>query len=151
MTISAYGRFDWLCFVHAKLFEYVTSILRLANEDFLFDLLDLKSKKECENPHYGHLKPIRHYFTKLITKGFVSRTKYNIINIDLAYKQIFIHFSSEESRVGLTNPKTIFNKEVPKAFIPCSWCLLKPIECLMEFIDMVRISFTLVAPHIPLL
>jgi hypothetical protein len=24
-----------------------------------------------------------------------------------------------------------------KAFIPCSWCLLKPIEWLSEFVDMV--------------
>jgi hypothetical protein len=140
--ISAHERLDWFCFVHAKLFEYVTSILRLANEGSLFGLLDLKSKKECENPYHEHLKPIRHYFAKLITKGFVSRTKYNILNIDLAYKQIFTHFSSEESRVGLTNPKTIFNKEVPKTFIPYSWCLFKPIERLIEFIDMVRISFT---------
>jgi hypothetical protein len=31
-------------------------------------------------------------FAKLITKGFVSRIKYNIINIDLVYKQIFTHF-----------------------------------------------------------
>jgi hypothetical protein len=62
----------------------------LANEGSLFGLLDLKSKKECENPHHGHLKPIRHYFAKPI-KGFVSRTKYNIINIDLAYKEIFTH------------------------------------------------------------
>jgi hypothetical protein len=142
MTISAYGRLDWLCFVYAKLFEYVTSILLSANEGSIFGLLDLKSKKECENPHHGHLKPIHHYFAKLNTKEFVSRTKYNIININLAYKQIFTHFSSEESRVGITNPKTIFNKEVSKAFIPCSWCLLKPIERLIEFIDMVRISFT---------
>jgi hypothetical protein len=142
MTISAHGLLDWLCFIHAKLFEYVTSILRLANESSLFGLLDLKYKKECENTHHGHIKPIRHYFAKLITKGFVSRTKYNIINLDLEYKQIFTHFFSEESRVGLTNPKTIFNKKVPKAFTPCSWCLLKPIEHLMEFIDMVKISFT---------
>jgi hypothetical protein len=92
MTISAHGRLDWLCFVQAKLFEYVTSILHLANESSLFDLLDLKSKKECENHHHGHLKPIHHYFAKLITKGFVSRTKYNIINTDLTYKQIFIIF-----------------------------------------------------------
>jgi hypothetical protein len=68
MTISAHGRLDWLCFVHTKLFEYVTSILRLANEGSLFGLLDLKSKKECENSHHGHLKPICHYFAKLITK-----------------------------------------------------------------------------------
>jgi hypothetical protein len=140
--ISAHGCLDWLCFIHAKLFEYVMSILHLANEGSLFSLLDLKSKKECENLHHGHLKHIDHYFAKLITKEFLSRTKYNIINIDLTYKQIFTHFSSEDSRVGLTNPKTIFNKEVPKAFILCSWCLLKSIERLIEFINMVRISFT---------
>jgi hypothetical protein len=132
----------WLCFIYAKLFEYVTIILHLANEGSLFGLLDLKSKKECENPHHGHLKSIRHYFTKLITKGFVSRTKYNIVNIDLAYKQIFTYFSSEDSRVDLINRKTMFNKEVPKTFISCSWCLLKPIKRIIEFIDMVRISFT---------
>jgi hypothetical protein len=142
MTISPHGHLDWLCFVNAKLFEYVTSILHLANESSLFGLLDLKSKKEYKNPHHRHLKHIHHYFAKLITKGFASRIKYNIINLDLAYKQIFTHFSTEESRVGLTNAKTIFNKKAHKAFIPCSWCLLKSIECLMEFIDMVRISFT---------
>jgi hypothetical protein len=70
----------------AKLFEYVTSILRLANESSLFGLLDLKSKKECENFHHEYLKHIRYYFAKLITKGIVSITNYNIINIDLAYK-----------------------------------------------------------------
>jgi hypothetical protein len=131
MTISAHGRLDCLCFVHIKKFKYVTNIFRLANESSLFGLLDLKSKKECENPHHEHLKLIRHYFPKLITKRFVSRTKYSIINIDLTYKQIFIHFSTEESRVGLTNPKTIFNKKVTKTFISYSWCLLKPIERLM--------------------
>jgi hypothetical protein len=142
MTISSHGSLDWLCFVHVKLFEYVTSMLHLDNESSLFGLLDLKPKKECQNPHHGYFKSIRHYFAKLTTKGFISRTKYNIINIDFAYKKIFIHFSSEESRVGLTNPKTIFNKKVHKAFIPYSWWLLKSIKSLMEFIDLVRIFFT---------
>jgi hypothetical protein len=145
MTISAHGSLDGLCLVHAKLLEYVTCIFHLANESSLFDLLDLKSKKECENPHHGHFKPIRHYYAKIITKGFVSRTKYDIINIDLAYKHIFTHFSSEESRIGLINPKTIFNKKVPKAFMPCSSYLLKPIKLLKKFINMVRILFTLKA------
>jgi hypothetical protein len=90
-------------------------------------LLDLKSKKECENSHHGYFKPIGHDFAKLITKGFASRTKDNIINVYLAYKQIFAHLSSEESIIRLTNPKTIFNEKICKAFIPCSWCLLKPI------------------------
>jgi hypothetical protein len=44
MTISAHGSLDWLCFIHVKLFEYVTSILRLAKDSSLFGLLALKSK-----------------------------------------------------------------------------------------------------------
>jgi hypothetical protein len=141
MTISAHGSLDGLYLIHAKLLEYIMCILCLANESSLFGLLDLKFKKECENPHHRHFKHIHHDFAKLIIKGFVSETKYNIININLAYRQIFTHFSCEESRIGLTNPKTIFNKKVTKAFISCSWCLLKPIERLMEFINMVRIHF----------
>jgi hypothetical protein len=85
MIISAHGSPDGLCLVHAKLLEYVMCILHLANESSLFGLLDLKSKKECENPHHGHFKPICQDFVKLITKEFVSQTKYNIININLAY------------------------------------------------------------------
>jgi hypothetical protein len=86
MTISAHESLDGLCLVHAKLLEYVTSILHLANEGSILDLRDLKPKKECENPHHGYFKPIGHDFAKLITKRFVSRTKDNVINIYLAYK-----------------------------------------------------------------
>jgi hypothetical protein len=109
MTISAHGSLDWLCFVPAKLFEYVTSILHLPNKSSLFGLPDLKSKKEYENPYYGHFKSIHHYFAKLIIKGFVSRTKYNIINIDLAYKQIFTHFLVKrvESALPMLKPFSI--------------------------------------------
>jgi hypothetical protein len=142
MSISLHGCLDGLHLVHAKFLEYVTCILCLANESPLFDLLDLKSKKECEYSHHGYFKHICHNFAKLFTKRFVSRTKDNIINIYLAYKQLFFYFSSEASRVGLTNSKIIFNKKITKAFISCSWCLLKPIERLMKFIDIVRIFFT---------
>jgi hypothetical protein len=86
MTISAHGSLDWLCIVHAKLLEYVMSIFCLVNESPIFDLLDLKSKKECEKSHHGHFEPIGHDFAKLFTKGFVSRTKDNIINVYLVYK-----------------------------------------------------------------
>jgi hypothetical protein len=86
MTHSAHGSLDWLYFVDAKLFEYVTFIHQLANESPFFSLLDLKSKKECGDFHHGHFKPIGHDFAKLFTKGIVSRTKDNIINVYLAYK-----------------------------------------------------------------
>jgi hypothetical protein len=86
MIISAHGSLDGLCIIHTKLLKYVTSILYLTNEGLIFNLLDLKSKKECEYTHHGHFKPVSHNFAKLIIKRFVSRTKDNIINIYLAYK-----------------------------------------------------------------
>jgi hypothetical protein len=86
MTIGAHGSLDGFCLIHAKLLTYVMCILCLANEDPIFDLLDLKSKKVCENIHHGHFKHIGHDFAKLITKRFVSIIKDNVINICLAYK-----------------------------------------------------------------
>jgi hypothetical protein len=86
MTISAHESLGEFCLVHTKLLEYVTSVLHLANEGPILDLHDLKSKKECENPHHRHFKPIGHDFAKLITKEFISTTKDNVINIYLTYK-----------------------------------------------------------------
>jgi hypothetical protein len=34
--------------------------------------------------------------------------------------------------------KALLEQEFLKVFIPCSWCLLEPIECLTEFVDMIR-------------
>jgi hypothetical protein len=120
MSIGTHGSLDGLCLLHAKLLEYLLCVFCLTNESPFLALLDLKSKKECENPHHGQFKPISHHLAKLIRNEFVSRTKDNIINVYFAYKQLFTHFSSEESRIRLTNPKTIFNEKIPKAFIPCS-------------------------------
>ena len=44
---------------------------------------------------------------------------------------------SEESRVGFAYLKAIFHEKILKAFIPCSRSLLKPIERLMELVDVV--------------
>jgi hypothetical protein len=101
------------------------SVLDLAYEHVIFQLLDLKTKKEVELSHHRHLKPISHDLAKLITKGLISRTKDNVININLAYKDIIINPSCELSRIDFTNPKTIVNEKVPKSFISCYMCLLK--------------------------
>jgi hypothetical protein len=84
-------------------------VLYLANEGPLLGLLDLKSKKECENPHHKHFKPIGHDFAKLIKKEVVSRTKDNIINVYLAYKQIFPIFLVKrvESALSIIKPFSI--------------------------------------------
>jgi hypothetical protein len=63
----------------------------------------------------------------------------------LANKKITIACLSEESGIGFPNLESIRNKEVSKAFIPCSWGLLKSIERLRELIYMVGIPVILKA------
>ena len=67
----------------------------------------------------------------------ISTTKYYVIDIYLAHKYIFTNFASENGRIGFAYFKALFKQEFLKAFIPCSWCLLMPIERLLEFVDMV--------------
>jgi hypothetical protein len=77
MPISAHVSLNRFCIVYAKLLEYTTCVLYLTNESPLFGLLDLKSKKECENSDHGHFKSIGHDFAiikkisiRKITKAF---------------------------------------------------------------------------------
>ena len=67
----------------------------------------------------------------------ISTTKYYVIDIYLAHKYIFTNFVSEKGRFSFAYFKALFKQEFLKAFIPCSWCLLKPIEHILEFIDVV--------------
>jgi myosin-crossreactive antigen len=62
------------------------SILGLAYECPILQLFDFKTKKVFEFFHHRHLKPIGHDIAKLITKGFISRIKNDVINTYLAYK-----------------------------------------------------------------
>ena len=67
----------------------------------------------------------------------ISTTKYYVIDIYLAHKYIFANFVSEKGRIGFAYFKVLFKQELLKAFILYSWCLLKPVECVLEFVDMV--------------
>jgi hypothetical protein len=62
--------------------------------------------------------------------------KYNIINTNLAHKQVFCNSFSEESRIGLSDFEAISDKKVSQ---PCSWGLLEPIKRIRELINMVRV------------
>ena len=112
-------------------------VLGLSNERPFLHLLDLKSKEEFQLTHHEHLKSLSHNPTKLITIHMISTTKYYVIDIYLAHKYIISNFVSKECRVGFSYFKALLEQEFLKTFIPCSWCLLKPIERLLEFIDMV--------------
>jgi hypothetical protein len=124
MSISAHRSLDGLCIVHSKLLEYVACVLYLTNESPFFGLLDLKYKKECENSHHGYFKSIGDDFAKLIIKGFVSRIKDNIINIYLAYKQIFPIFLLKrvESALPILKPFSI-RKSLRHSYYALSACL----------------------------
>jgi hypothetical protein len=128
MPICSHGCLDGFDILHSKLGEYVLNVLCLADEGALLELLDLKSLKILQLPHHRHLKFLNHDPTKLFTSRFVSRPKYDIINVNLAYKQIFCNSFSKESRIDFTDFEAISDKKISKAFLPCSWGLLEPIK-----------------------
>src|SRR6185312_3097426 len=132
MSIHGHRSLDWFSIGHVKLLEHFMCIFSLTYESPFVHLLDLKTNEEFQFTHHGHLESLGHDSTKLFTKLFISRTKDNVININLTYKEIFIYFLSKESRIGFAHYKAILEKQFPKAFIPCSRSLLKPIEHLME-------------------
>jgi hypothetical protein len=133
------------CILHSKHFEQVLSVLRLGDECPFLELFHLKSKEVGQLAHHRHLKFLHHYPAKLLTRLLISRTKYYVIDIYLAYKQITITSLSKKSRISFLDHESIGNKKISKAFILCSWSLLKPIENLRELIDMVGIPVILKA------
>jgi len=80
----------------------------LTYERAIFELLDLETKKELQLTHHGHLKPVRHNPTKFLTKIFISTTKYYVVDIYLAHKNIIIDFASKQGSIGLSYLKPLF-------------------------------------------
>jgi hypothetical protein len=67
MPICSHMSHDGLDILHSKLLENVKSVLCLADEGALLELLDLESKEILQLPHHGHLKFLCHNSTKLFT------------------------------------------------------------------------------------
>jgi hypothetical protein len=63
---------------------------------------------------------LHHHPAKLLTRLLISRTKYNVIDIYLAYKKITIASLRKESRISFPNLESIRNEKISKAFILCS-------------------------------
>ena len=128
--------FDRLGIHHVKLLDHIMGVLRLANESFILHLLDLKSKEELQFTHHGHLKSLNiillnsSQYTWLILPNIMSSTYIWHINISLPTLWV------KKGRIGFAYFKALFKQEFLKTFIPYSWCLLKPIEWFLEFIDM---------------
>jgi hypothetical protein len=71
----------------------------------------MESKKVSQLPHHGHLKFLSHNPAKLFTRLLISRTKYYVIDIYLAYKQITIASLSKKIWISFPDLESIRNKE----------------------------------------
>jgi hypothetical protein len=85
------------------------SVLRLGDEGVILELLHLEPKEVVQLAHHRHLKLLSHHTAKLLTRLLVSRTKYYVIDINLAHKKITITSLSEKSRIGFPNLESISN------------------------------------------
>jgi hypothetical protein len=58
----------------------------LGDEGPFLELLHLESKEVVQLAHHRHLEFSHHHPAKLLTRLLISRTKYYVIDIYLAYK-----------------------------------------------------------------
>jgi hypothetical protein len=132
--------------LHPKPLEKILSVLRLRDESAVLELLHLETKEVSQLAHHRHnLELLHHYPAKLLTRLLISRTKYYVIDINLANKKITIASLCEKSGISFPILESIRNKEISKAFIPCSRGLFKSIERLKELVHMVEIPMILKA------
>ena len=85
--------------LHSKLLQAVFEVFFLRYEDVVALLTDLKTKKELQLAHHGHLILLWHHVTKFITVFLVGAAEDNVIHIDLAHKQFTIICLREECRI----------------------------------------------------
>jgi hypothetical protein len=121
MPVSSHWCLRGLGVLHPKPLEKILSVLRLGDESAVLELLHLESKEVGQLAHHRHLEFLHHHPAKFLTRLLVSRTKYYVININLANKEIIVASLCEKSGISFPNLESIRNKEISKAFIPCSW------------------------------
>jgi hypothetical protein len=109
MPISYHQCLCGLGILHPKPLEKILSVLCLGEEGDVLELLHLKPKEVGQLAHHRHLKLLSHHSAELLTRLLVSRTKYYVININLAHKKITITSLSEKSGIGFPNLENISN------------------------------------------
>jgi hypothetical protein len=90
-------------------FDQRTYLLRLGDEGVVLELLHLEPKEVVQLAHHRHLEFLRHHPAKLFTRFLISRTKYYVIDINLAHKKITIASLSEKSWISFPNLESISN------------------------------------------
>jgi hypothetical protein len=103
MSIGSHRCLRGLGVLHPKPFEKILSVLCLREEGAVFELLHLEPKEVGQLAHHPHLKLLCHRPAKLLTRLLISRTKYYVIDINLAHKEIIVTSLSEKSGIGFPN------------------------------------------------
>jgi hypothetical protein len=100
---------SWAWRPSPKPLEKILSVLRLGDESAVLELLHLESKEACQLAHHQHFEFLHHHPPKLLTRLLVSRTKYYVIDINLAHKEITITSLGKKSWISFPNLESISN------------------------------------------
>jgi hypothetical protein len=93
MSVSPHRCLRGLSILHSKPLEKILGVLHLGDEGAVLELLHLESKEVSQLAHHRHLELLHHHPAKLLTRLLVSRTKYYVIDINLANKKNHHHKS----------------------------------------------------------
>jgi hypothetical protein len=109
MSVGSHRRLRGLGVFHPKPLEKILSVLRLGDEGAVLELLHLEPKEVVQLAHHRHLKFLCHHPAKLLTRLLTSRTKYYVIDINLAHKKVTVTSISEKSGIDFPNFESISN------------------------------------------
>src|SRR3989337_1476005 len=144
LVVGAQLAFGWhwrrvpFAVLHTKFLQAIFEVIFLVIEDAISLLTDLKTKKEFQLSHHGHLILLLHHMPKLITVSLISAAEDNVIHIDLAYKQFSIICLCEESGIKRTRFEAFALQEVFECVLPSARSLFEAIQCLGELVDHIR-------------
>ena len=97
VSVSSHWSLCGLGILHPKPLEKILSVLRLGDEGAVLELLHLEPKEVGQLAHHRHFELLSHHPAKLLTRLLVSRTKYYVIDINLAHKKVTVTSLSEKS------------------------------------------------------
>jgi hypothetical protein len=109
MPISSHWCLRGLGVLHPKLLEKILCVLQLGDEGVVLELLHLEPKEVGQLAHHRHHKLLCHHPAKLLRRLLISRTKYYVIDINLAHKKITITSLCKKSGIGFPNFEGISN------------------------------------------
>lgn len=110
-------------FFHSKFFDHFFCNFPLIYEDFLTQLLNLKTDIEWEVAHETYFKLKFYEISNIFTERKVRVGKNNIINITLKNKSARVRFFCNKNSINFTSLKIIFNRKKYNIFIKSS-CLI---------------------------